>query len=128
MCTIIFSVLLRATVAMVATMLMTATAVTATTATATAAATAATVATSLTAATTAEQISVKVPGMVCQMCVQGMRKAFKDVVASPERDVKVDLEKKLVHVKLKSSLTDDEIKKRIRGTGYKAQAIERKKK
>ena len=109
--TIILSV--GATMAMAATMLITATAVAATTATAT------------TTAMAAEQISVKVPGMVCQMCVQGMRKAFKDVVVSPDRDVKVDLEKKLVHVKLKSSLTDDEIKKRIRGTGYKAQAIER---
>lgn len=76
----------------------------------------------------AGQVSVHVPGMVCQMCVQGMRKAFKDVVTTPDKDITVDLEAKMVHLNLKSTLNDDEIKKRIRSTGYKAKSIERKKK
>ena len=72
-----------------------------------------------------EKISIQVPGMVCQMCVQGMRKVFKNDVSNPGRDVSVDLDKKLVHVNLSNTLSDSEIKKRIKNAGYNVKTITR---
>ena len=73
----------------------------------------------------AEKISVQVPGMVCQMCVQGMRKVFKNDVSNPNKDVSVDLDKKTVHVNLSQTLSDSEIKERIKNAGYNAKTITR---
>jgi|GEM_PF-2231530 len=45
----------------------------------------------------AETLRLSVPGMVCQMCVQGMRKTFKkDVKGKADQKIIVDLEKKYV--------------------------------
>lgn len=71
----------------------------------------------------ASDVMIKVPGMVCQMCVQGMRKGFKDVVNDPRKDVLVNLENKTVSLKLKNKITDDEIKKRIKDAGYNVSKI-----
>ena len=68
-------------------------------------------------------VKIDVPGMVCQMCVFGMKKNFKSVVNDPEKDVIVDLEKKTVVVNLKEKITEDEIKKRVNDAGYNAQKI-----
>lgn len=72
-----------------------------------------------------QQVVVTVPGMVCQMCVQGMKKAFKDVVQDPDKDIIVDLNTKQVKLNLKVNLSDDEIKKRVADTAYNVKKIER---
>lgn len=71
------------------------------------------------------QVVVSVPGMVCQMCVHGMRKVFKDSVQNPEKDVLVDLAKKTVKLNLVTVLSDEEIEKRVVQAGYKADKINR---
>ena len=69
------------------------------------------------------KVTVDVPGMVCQMCVFGMKKNFKSVVEDNEKDVIVDLEKKTVTLNLKSKISDEEIKKRVSDAGYNAKSI-----
>lgn len=69
------------------------------------------------------KIKVEVPGMVCQMCVQGMRKNFKSAVENPEKDVIVDLDKKTVTVNLKKEISEEEIKQRVKDAGYNAKKI-----
>ena len=69
------------------------------------------------------KVKVDVPGMVCQMCVFGMKKNFKSVVEDNEKDVIVDLEKKTVTLNLKSKISDEEIKKRVSDAGYNAKSI-----
>lgn len=71
----------------------------------------------------AQKIVVDVPGMVCQMCVQGMQKNFKTAVENPEKDVIVDLDKKTVTVTLKEKISEKEIKKRVADAGYNAEKI-----
>jgi copper chaperone CopZ len=68
-------------------------------------------------------VKIDVPGMVCQMCVFGMKKNFKSVVKDAEKDVVVDLDKKTVVVNLKEKITDEEIKKRVNDAGYNAKKI-----
>lgn len=72
----------------------------------------------------AVSVKIEVPGMVCQMCVQGMRKNFKTAVENPEKDVIVDLDKKTVLVHLKEKITDQAIKDRVKDAGYNAKNIE----
>ena len=69
------------------------------------------------------QVSVKVPGMVCQMCVQGMRKNFKTVVKDMEKDITVDLDKKIVRLNLIKKIDNKEIEKRVKDAGYNAKKI-----
>ena len=71
------------------------------------------------------RVVVSVPGMVCQMCVHGMRKVFKDSVQNAERDVQVDLGNKTVTLNLITALSDTEIEKRVVQAGYKADKIQR---
>ena len=71
----------------------------------------------------AEKVVVKVPGMVCQMCVQGMKKNFKSAVNNPDKDVIVSLDDKTVTVNLKKKITDEEIKQRVKDAGYNAKTI-----
>lgn len=71
----------------------------------------------------AQKVVVSVPGMVCQMCVQGMKKNFKSAVNNPDKDVVVDLDKKTVSVNLKAKISDDEIKERVKNAGYNAESI-----
>lgn len=71
------------------------------------------------------RIIVSVPGMVCQMCVHGMRKVFKDSVQNAEKDVQVDLGKKTVTLNLLTALSDDDIKKKVVQAGYKVDKITR---
>lgn len=73
----------------------------------------------------AQTIQVEVPGMTCKMCVRAMQKAFKSSVEKVSRDVKVDLQKKVVTVKLKENLTDAQIRAIVGKTEYKAKAIKR---
>lgn len=70
-----------------------------------------------------QTVVIKVPGMVCQMCVQGMKKNFKSAVEDMDKDVTVSLDDKTVKVKLKKKISDEEIKQRVRDAGYNAQSI-----
>ena len=69
------------------------------------------------------KVKIDVPGMVCQMCVFGMQKNFSSVVNDSQNDVIVDLDNKIVTVKLKEKIPDDEIKKRVNDAGYNAEKI-----
>ena len=72
-----------------------------------------------------KQIVVSVPGMVCQMCVQGMKKAFKDSVKDPEKDISVNLDTKKVTLNPNKELSDSEIKEKVQNAGYNAKDIKR---
>ncbi len=69
------------------------------------------------------KVKVDVPGMVCQMCVQGMKKNFKSAVENPDKDVIVDLDKKTVTLNLKQKISEKEIKERVKDAGYNASKI-----
>lgn len=71
----------------------------------------------------AQKVVVSVPGMVCQMCVQGMKKNFKTAVKNSDKDVVVDLDKKTVTVNLKEKISEKEIKERVNDAGYNAEKI-----
>ena len=60
-----------------------------------------------------KKVFLFVPGMVCQMCVQGMQRGFSDVVESPEDDIIVDLSRK-IHLKLKKEITEEFIKQTVK--------------
>lgn len=73
----------------------------------------------------ADAIHVKVDGMVCSFCAQGINKKFK---AEPRLEkVKVDLDAKSIELITKSdkNLTDQEITKVIEDSGFNVVSIER---
>ena len=74
----------------------------------------------------AKDITVKVNGMVCSLCAQGIEKKFKDV--SEVNSIKVDLDNKIVSITTKDDLDvdDERITKIITGAGYNVASIERK--
>ena len=74
----------------------------------------------------AEEIAVRVNGMVCSFCAQGIIKKFK--AQKPVEAVRVDLDTKLVHVTTKKDLPLDDaaIREVIEYAGYEVAAIERK--
>lgn len=74
----------------------------------------------------AKDISVKVSGMVCSMCAQGIQKKFSKL---PEvKEIKVDLDSKVVSIVTKDDLDvqDAKIKELITEAGYNVASIERK--
>ena len=74
----------------------------------------------------AKEISVKVSGMVCSMCAQGIHKKFSKL--SEVKDIKVDLDTKLVVIETKDDLnvSDEKIKELITDSGYAVTSIDRK--
>lgn len=74
----------------------------------------------------AETANVKVNGMVCSFCAQGIKKKFSAHECVEKVDV--DLEKKNVTIVIKKDkkLPDDEIKKMIKESGYVVDKIDRK--
>ena len=74
----------------------------------------------------ATEITVKVKGMVCSMCAQGLKKKF---TALPEvKSIDVSLDTKTVNVTTKENLdiANDKITKLITEAGYNVASIERK--
>ena len=74
----------------------------------------------------AKDISVKVSGMVCSMCAQGIQKKFSKL---PEvKEIKVDLDLKVVSIITKDDLDiqDAKINELITEAGYNVASIERK--
>lgn len=74
----------------------------------------------------AEEITIKVKGMVCSLCAQGIEKKFKAM--DEVKDIKVNLGDKVVTVSTKDekSIPDDKITKIITEAGYNVSNIERK--
>jgi mercuric ion binding protein len=74
----------------------------------------------------AKEIQVKVSGMVCSMCAQGIQKKFR---ALPEvKEVKVDLDSKLALITTHGDkdVADGKIQELIKEAGYNVSGIERK--
>lgn len=74
----------------------------------------------------AGEINVKVNGMVCSMCAQGIQKKFKSEEAV--KKLNVDLDKKVVQIITEEGkdLSDETITKLIKEAGYNVAGIERK--
>ncbi len=74
----------------------------------------------------AAEINVKVQGMVCSMCSQGIQKKFSAI--KEVKSVQVDLTNKLVKLITNDgqNIEDAQIKKVITEAGYNVAAIERK--
>ena len=80
----------------------------------------------LTTTAFAEEINVKVNGMVCSMCSQWIKKKFKDEAGVTIKDVNLD--EKLVKISVAdgSKIEDSRITKLIEEAGYHVSGIERK--
>ena len=78
-----------------------------------------------TAPAAGKEVRVKVKGMVCAFCGQGLTKTFKSQAAVDTVDV--DLDKKEVGLKMKDGkdLPDAEIATIIRDAGFNLDKIER---
>lgn len=74
----------------------------------------------------AKEITVKVSGMVCSLCAQGIQKKFKEVKAVKE--IKVDLTNKVVLVTTidDQDIPDAKITDIITKAGYNIGSIQRK--
>lgn len=77
------------------------------------------------AAHAVETVNVKVKGLVCSFCAQGLSKAFK--MEPGVDDVKVSLKDKLLSLKLKPGATQDDkaITKFVTDSGYNVESIQR---
>jgi mercuric ion binding protein len=73
----------------------------------------------------AKEIKMKVSGMTCDFCAQGIQKKLKKEAGVTE--VKVDLDAKTVSVALKegSDISDERLKKLITDSGYELKEINR---
>jgi copper chaperone CopZ len=73
----------------------------------------------------AETIEMKVHGMVCGFCVQGIENSLRKNPATV--DVVVSLEKKVVVVQTKEgeSIADEELRKAIADAGYDLKSVTR---
>lgn len=74
----------------------------------------------------ANEILVKVNGMVCSMCAQGIQKKFSKL--SEVKEIKVDLDTKIVLITTKENqnVLDSKIEELITEAGYNVTSIERK--
>lgn len=74
----------------------------------------------------AAELTVQVQGMVCSFCAQGLSKIFK--AEKVVETFKVDLDEKLVKIKLKEgeTMSDEKVKALITEAGYNVEKIERK--
>lgn len=74
----------------------------------------------------AGEVNVKVSGMVCSMCAQGIQKKFSGQEAIEK--LHVDMDAKEVHIKTKEGkdISDETIKTLITEAGYNVAAITRK--
>lgn len=74
----------------------------------------------------ASEVKVKVSGMVCSMCAQGIQKKFSG--EKSVKDLKVNMDEKIVTINTIDGevLTDETITKLITEAGYNVASIERK--
>lgn len=73
----------------------------------------------------ASDIEIKVNGMVCSMCAQGIEKKFSSEESVQKIDVNLD--HKMVHLQTKNgqNIPDSTIKKLITEAGYQVVSIKR---
>jgi copper chaperone CopZ len=76
--------------------------------------------------TLADEIEVKVNGMVCSLCAQGVEKKFKS--HAEVKSIEVNLDNKLVRIETQEGkdLSDEVVKSIIQEAGYHVAKIERK--
>lgn len=74
----------------------------------------------------AGETTIKVQGMVCSMCAQGIKKKFS--VIKEVKGIDVNLDQKVVRITTEEgkSVDDEKIKKIITEAGYNVASIERK--
>lgn len=74
----------------------------------------------------ASEVKVKVSGMVCSMCAQGIQKKFSG--EKSVKDLNVNMDEKIVTINTVDgeTLTDETITKLITEAGYNVASIERK--
>lgn len=72
-----------------------------------------------------KSIRVKVNGMVCAFCAQGITKKFKAQPQVETVDVKLEDKTVTLTVKEKQDLTDEKIKEILTDSGYSVDAITR---
>lgn len=79
----------------------------------------------LSAAANAGTIEMKVNGLVCGFCAQGIEKTLRENPATA--DVLVSLEHRLVAIATKEGqdIPDDDLRKALTASGYDVKAIER---
>lgn len=73
----------------------------------------------------AEGMEVKVKGMVCSFCTNGVEKTFK--AREEVKSIKVDMDEKLVSIdfKEKKTMSDDLVKKLITDAGFNVASVKR---
>lgn len=74
----------------------------------------------------AKEINVKVSGMVCSMCAQGIKKKFSQIKEVKEIDVNLDTKFVAIKTNDDQDIQDDKIKEIITEAGYNVASIERK--
>lgn len=74
----------------------------------------------------AKEITVKVQGMVCSMCAQGIKKKFSQIKEVKEIDVNLDSKLVLIKTNDDQDINDTKIKEIITEAGYNVANIERK--
>jgi copper chaperone CopZ len=74
----------------------------------------------------ADEISVKVQGMVCSMCAQGIKKKFTEIKEVKAIDVNLDQKVVSISTEEGKNIDDETIKRIITEAGYNVANIERK--
>ena len=76
----------------------------------------------------ADEISIKVNGMVCSLCARGIEKQLRRDKEVGVEKVHVDLDSKVVQITLPDAakLSDEKIRDAIRDAGYEVVEVERK--
>lgn len=80
----------------------------------------------LSASAFAETVKVDVNGMVCSMCIQGIKKKFSNVDHVTNVDVNLDSKVVTLITHGKNDVPDEKIKKLITEAGYEVVSIARK--
>jgi periplasmic mercuric ion binding protein len=74
----------------------------------------------------AGEISIKVQGMVCSMCAQGIKKKFSAIKEVKAIDVNLDQKFVTITTEEGKNVADEQIKTIITEAGYNVASIERK--
>lgn len=72
-----------------------------------------------------DKVMVKVKGMVCSFCAQGIKKKFSSFDSVSKVDVNLDDKWVKIELADKKTLSDDQINGAIKDAGYNVVAIER---
>ena len=73
-----------------------------------------------------KKVEVGVNGMVCDFCVQGIKKQFKGEESVTQVDVDLDNKLVTIHLKHELDMKDTIIKEKLKDAGYEVRKIARK--